>query len=167
MKKKSNINQSLYIMCQKYNIYSINNAQNLHHIAALSCLHVTHGPAADLGVNLRDEVKQKAWGSLGGWGERQGRNADQGEMERPELLRSPVQHLIRKKGELRASLSPLYRTPILKLHTENSKLTHFSSLKAKAVASVRCLRIANIRRVRKKEGKALGRGSERLRVRDP
>lgn len=53
-------------MCQKYNIYSINNAQNLHHIAALSCLHGTHGPAADLGVNLRDEVKQKARGSLGG-----------------------------------------------------------------------------------------------------
>lgn len=60
-------------------------------------VHGTHGPAADLCVNLRDEVKQKARGSLGGWGERQGRNADQGEMERPELLRSPVQHLIRKK----------------------------------------------------------------------
>ncbi len=62
------------------------------------CTGPMHGPAADLGVNLRDEVKQKAWGSLGGgWGERQGRNADQGEMERQGLLRSPVQHLIRKK----------------------------------------------------------------------
>ncbi len=32
------------------------------------CTRHMHGPAADLGVNLRDEVKQKAWGSLGGGG---------------------------------------------------------------------------------------------------
>lgn len=44
---------------------------------------------------------------------------------------------------------PTPGAPIYKLHTENSKLTHFSSLKAKAEAFVQCLSIANITRVRK------------------
>lgn len=111
-------------MRQKY-IQCMNTARILHHISALSCLHGTQGPAADLGVNLRVEVKQKARGSLGGRGERQGRNADQGEMERPELLCSPVQHLIRKKETPSILNPPVPHTNTQTAHREQQIDTFF------------------------------------------